>query len=96
MRSVEQDLAFDDEIGHAALEGSPAVVEMVCDQGLEVSFRSLSLMVCTLAATCDDPPEVVRAFTLQLPHDLDVVLKGGSSGDSPQDRVTVSDQTARH
>jgi hypothetical protein len=90
---VKQDVVLDDKTARVTLERLPTVVELVCDQGLEVALRSLSLTVCTLAATCDDPADVLRKFAAYLPLDLDVVLKGSSEGDSPQDCVTLSDLT---
>ena len=90
---MKQDVMLDDETASVTLEGLPTMVEVDCDQGLEVALRSLSLTVCALAATCDDPFDVLRRFTECLPLDLDTVLKGGSEGDSPQDRVTLSDLT---
>ena len=78
------------EAEREALTKSPTVVDVNLKEGVAVALRGLSLTVCAVAATCDDPPDVLRKFADYLPLDLDVVLKGSSEGDSPH-RVTLSD-----
>jgi hypothetical protein len=95
--TVEQGVAFDDETGHAAFEEWPVVLDVSCEQGVDVGLRGLSWAIVAIAARCADPAQVVCSFAEQLPIDLNVILMGGSASDSPQDRVTVSDMPkARH